>query len=281
MADETFDSIGEWSEDKLNILKEYAKPYMQIIDSHPPLYPIYIDAFADRGKHISRKSKTIIAGSPLNALRVEPRFKEYYFIDIIPEKVETLRGVVENELSMIERPKPIVKIIEGDGNKILREDLLPGLTYDSYRRALCFLDPYGMHLEWDNIKTAGGLGTIDIFINFSIMDMNMNVLRLDPENVEEREIQRMNLFWGDESWKNIAYDTNRNLFGYPEKVRNEDIKNAYRKRLREVAGFLYVPEPIAMCNSTNTIIYYLFFASSQLVARKIIEDIFNKYRRGN
>lgn len=279
MSNESFDTIGEWSEAKLNILREYVKPCMQILNKHHPLFPVYIDAFADRGQHISRKTNEIIPGSPLNALRIEPRFKEYYFIDIEPEKVEMLKKLVSRELESYEEPLPEVRILEGDSNVILKESILPKITRNSYRRALCFLDPYGMHLDWKVIKLAGGLGTIDIFINFSIMDMNRNVLRRDPGNVDEKEIQKMNLFWGDESWKEIAYDRNGNLFGFPEKKTNEDIKNAYRERLKRIAGYAYVPQPIAMKNSKNAVVYYLFFASAKSIARKIVDDIFTKYRR--
>jgi hypothetical protein len=45
-----------------------------------------------------------------------------------------------------------------------------------------------------------------------------------------------------------------------------------------VAGFSFVPEPLAMKNSNNAVVYYLFFASQKPVAKKIIDDIFKKYK---
>jgi hypothetical protein len=67
-----------------------------------------------------------------------------------------------------------------------------------------------------------------------------------------------------------------------EKVSNKKVAEAFRKRLNEVAGFRNVPEPIAMRNTQNAVVYYLFFASHKLVAENIIKYIFNKYkdRRG-
>jgi hypothetical protein len=59
---------------------------------------------------------------------------------------------------------------------------------------------------------------------------------------------------------------------------NEEIVAAFRKRLKEAAGFPFVPAPLPMRNSTNAIIYYLFLASQKSVAEKIISDIFRKYR---
>ena len=43
------------------------------------------------------------------------------------------------------------------------------------------LDPYGLHLDWQVIYTAGQMKSVEIFLNFPIMDMNMNVLKHNPE----------------------------------------------------------------------------------------------------
>jgi hypothetical protein len=40
----------------------------------------------------------------------------------------------------------------------------------------------------------------------------------------------------------------------------------------------FVAEPLPMKNSTNAVVYYLFFASQKTVAQKIIDDIFKNYR---
>ena len=45
-----------------------------------------------------------------------------------------------------------------------------------------------------------------------------------------------------------------------EKVSNEKVAEAFRRRLKKVAGFRNVPEPIAMRNTQNAVVYYLFFA---------------------
>lgn len=68
------------------------------------------------------------------------------------------------------------------------------------------------------------------------------------------------------------------MFGYQTKVDNETLALAFKRRLENVAGFKYVPRPIPMKNSMNSTIYYLFFASQQNVALKIVVDIFRKYR---
>jgi len=129
---------------------------------------------------------------------------------------------------------------------------------------------------------AGQSKAVDMFLNFPVMDMNRNAIWKDPSKVPKEGIDRMNKFWGDESWRDAAYGepSQGNLFGSepPVKLTNKDILAAFTKRLKEVAGFGYVPEPLPMKNSRNAVVYYLFLASPKAVAGKIITDIFDKYR---
>ncbi len=76
------------------------------------------------------------------------------------------------------------------------------------------------------------------------------------------------------------YASQEHLFGTEEiKIgTNDDIAAAFRERLRDVAGFNYVPEPVVMRNSRNAMLYYLFFASRNNTGGKIVNDIFDKYR---
>ena len=157
-------------------------------------------------------------------------------------------------------------------------DVYPNVRYDQYRRGLCILDPYGLHLDWNLIQQAGNSRSIEIFLNFPVMDMNMNVLWHDPEKVPPTQRKRMSRFWGDESWKTAAYSGSGNLFGFPEKGSNEDVAAAFQKRLANIAGFKVVPDPIPMRNTIGATVYYFFFAAHQSVASDIVTSIFNKYR---
>jgi three-Cys-motif partner protein len=271
-----FDEIGGWSELKLEILKKYAAAYSTILSAQTKasLFHVYIDAFAGAGKHLSKATQEFVPGSPLNALVVQPQFSEFHLIDIAPEKIENLRELIG--------PRKDVFIYQGDCNEILLKDVFPLVRYEQYRRGLCVLDPYGLHLDWNVISTAGQMKSLDVFLNFPVQDMNRNVFWKDPEGVDDSQIRRMNRFWGDESWRNIVYETKWNLFKVPEKEPNEVIAEAFRRRLKEVAKFERVPEPLAMENSKGAILYYLFFASQNLTAEKIAREIFTKYgKRGS
>ena len=94
-----------------------------------------------------------------------------------------------------------VEVYKGDCNTILIERVFPKVRYEDYRRALCVLDPYGLHLNWKVISEAGRTGSIEIFLNFPVADMNRNVLWHKPDDVDSEAAARMTAFWGDESWK--------------------------------------------------------------------------------
>lgn len=272
MADQPqFDQIGYWSEIKLEILKEYAAAYSKILAAqrHPPLHHVYIEGFAGAGLHLTKVTKDFVLGSPLNALNVLPPFREYHLVDIEPGKVQSLKQLIG--------PREDVFIYQGDCNEILLERVFPRVQYRDFRRGLCILDPYGLHLDWKVIFRAGQMKTLDVFLNFPVADINRNVLWRNPETVVESQKARLNAFWGDDSWANIAYRTDTTLFGEPEKQSNMVFAEAFRRRLKRVAGFARVPEPLPMRNSRGAVVYYLFFASQKDTAEHIVIDIFKKY----
>lgn len=270
-----YDQIGYWSEIKLDIIREYWEAYSRIISAQksPSFYHVYIDAFAGAGLHISRTTGELVPGSPLNALKIQPPFKEYHFIDLDCTKVESLQRIFVNRQN--------VHIYHGDCNDILLKQIFPLVSYADYRRGLCFLDPYGLHLKWEVISSAAAAKSLEIFLNFPVADMNRNVLRRKPERVDTRQLERMNMFWGDESWRDAAYCIQQyDLFGdMPAKTTNEEIANAFKRRLLDVAGFESVPNPMPMVNSQNAVVYYLFFASHNHTGGKIVSDIFKKHSK--
>lgn len=267
-----FDTIGYWSEVKLDIVKEYAAAYSKIMTAQKvPFRHFYIDAFAGAGVNISKRSGEFVLGSPLNALLVVPPFSAYYLIDIDGRKIEFLLDNIKDYNN--------VSVYQGDCNILLLEQIFPLVKFEDYCRALCLLDPYGLHLNWEVMETAGKLGTIEMFLNFPSLDMNRNALWRNPDAADPDQVARMDRFWGDNSWRKAVYDT-RNLFEFENKIddANAAVVKAFQNRLKKVAGFSYVPEPIPMRNSIGATVYYLFFASQKPAAAEIVKDIFNKYR---
>jgi three-Cys-motif partner protein len=272
MGEPLLDEIGRWSEIKLEIIREYAKPYSTILAKYPKLFHLYIDGFAGAGMHISKRTKRKIAGSSLNVTGVQPPFREYHLIELNSRKVALLRSLFAKN--------PAVVVHHGDCNLLLPDFLRANVQYAQFRRAFCLLDPYGLHVDWRVIESAGQLGTIDMLLNFPMMDMNMNVLWNDPAAVSNEQSARMTRFWGDDSWKRAGYEQEAGLFGaMARKSQNQAIVDAFRDRLKSAAGFKFVPDALPMKNSTGAIVYYLVFASPKSAAYKIIGDIFRKWRR--
>lgn len=268
-----FDEIGYWSQLKLEIVEKYGAAYTKAFAGSPNLKKYYIDAFSGAGVHVAKGTKTRVEGGPARALKITPPFDGYYFIDLDADKTGYLRSMCGDRRD--------VNIHTGDANSYLIRRILPTIQYKKFTRALCLLDPYGLDLDWNVIQQAGQSKAVDMFLNFPVMDMNRNAIWRNPDQVPKSGIDRMNRFWGDESWRQAAYGESPqgNLFGTEMvKQRNEQIVTAFCERLKKVAGFNFVPEPLPMRNTKNAIVYYLFLASPKAVAQKIILDIFKKYR---
>lgn len=267
-----FDQIGYWSQLKLDIVKDYAKAYSTILTKQPKIRHVYIDAFAGAGVHQLKATGELVRGSPLNALAVDPPFKELHLVDLDGAKVENLKQLTAGRNDVF--------IYPGDSNDVLVRDVFPRVRYEDYKRGLCLLDPYGLTLKWEVIATAAKMKTIEIFLNFPIMDMNRNALWSNPAGVAEDDRRRMTTFWGDESWQEVVYRGQTTLFGGEDLIKaggNADVVEAFRERLRTVAGFAEVPEPIPMRNSRNATVYYLFFASHNKNGAKIARYLLRKY----
>ena len=270
-----FDEVGEWSILKLDIIEKYGSAYTRAFSGErgQGLKKYYIDGFSGAGQHVAKRTGKPVEGSPTRALKVTPPFDKFYFIDLDKGKTDYLQMQCEGRKN--------VRIVNDDANIFLRT-LLPTIRYDRYQRALCVLDPYKLDLDWDVIELAGKSGVVDLFLNFPVMDMNRSAIWREPERTPMGGVERMNRFWGDKSWRQAAYAKSQqtNLFSEPEdeKQGNAAIVAAFRDRLKRVAGFKNVPEPMPMKNSKKAVVYYLFFASPKPIAETIINDIFKGHR---
>jgi len=110
---------------------------------------------------------------------------------------------------------------------------------------------------------AAKLKTIEIFLNFPLMDMNRNVLHKDLLSADPDQIE-MDIFCGSNEWQEILYkeDKQMSLFGdtYQAKVVNSNIKlGAWfkKEKLEKAAGFKFVPEPVLMRNSKGGALPFL------------------------
>ena len=158
---------------------------------------MYVDAFAGAGVHELKATGELVPGSPLNALAVEPPFKEVHLIDLDQSRVQHLKELIGDRRDVFAH--------EGDCNTVLVQEVFPRIRYEDYRRGLCLLDPYGLSLRWEVIVAAAKMRSIEIFLNFPMMDMNRNALWTNPSGISAEDLERMTAFWGDESWRATVY----------------------------------------------------------------------------
>lgn len=271
MSDPQLDEVGYWTEVKLDIIREYAQAYSRIMAAQtaPRFEHVYIEGFAGAGLHTQKATGKYVLGSPTNALLIEPPFTAYHFVDLDGDKIRFLRELVPN--------RPNIHFHHEDANRALLEDVFPQVRREDYRRGLCILDPYGAHLDARVVEMAGQMGSLELFVNFPVMDINRNMLRRDTASVNEAQAQRMTTVWGDDTWRRDLYPTDGNLFEFEEKVSNDALASAYRLRLQRVFGFAHVAQPMPMRNSKGAVVYYLYFASQNRVGMHIVNDIFAKY----
>lgn len=272
---EQIDTIGEWSKNKLGLLRKYLEAYLVILTKQKWCESYeYIDAFAGTGKPQSRDEEIFVDGSPRVALSLKKPFTHYHFIEESSWRVKKLEELREE---FTERK---ISIYQGDCNKILIEKVVPQLPYASKKRAIAFIDPFGMQLNWETLKTIASTKTIEIMLNFPVMAINRGVLKRNPKAISEKERKRLDLFWGIKDWMFDLYEEDHTLFGVEQKKREmsgKEMGRVFKKRLSEI--FQHCTDPILMVNSNNAPLYCLMFAGHKASGAKIASDIFKKFEQ--
>lgn len=267
--------IGPWGMVKNEIIEQYASAYTTIFKAQGWAHTCYVDVFAGAPYNTLRGTEQSVPGSAIRALGITNKFDEYWFVDVDDVKASELEAVCKTHNS--------ARVHRGDGNSFVRDNLIPRLSSNSRLRSLILIDPYGMEISWDVVSSLGRIGHSDVIINFPTMDINRNALRTKIEAVSEEQAVRMDNLWGDRTWQDMFYQTKAQLplFGderISEKAAtNKMVVDAYCERLRTMAGFNHVSEPVGFRNSTNSVMYYILLASPKEVATNIMRDIQKKY----
>ena len=266
------DTIGNWSVDKLDLLRKYLQAYVKVlrVQGWCKGYE-YIDAFAGTGKPKSRDAQRYVGGSPRVALELPHPFTKYHFIESSNWRIKKLDRLRKNF------PKNQVEIYHGDCNDVLRTRIVPGLPVKSYKRAIAFLDPFGMQLKWNTLEEVARAQTIEVFLNLPVMAINRNVRLQRKENISPTARERMDDFWGTD-WVAELYEEDETLFG-PETVRikqsGKDLGHRFQKRLKQI--FPHCTVPVLMTNSKKAPLYCLIFAGHNSTGVNIAASIFGKF----
>ena len=158
----------------------------------------------------------------------------------------------------------------------------------STNRAVVFLDPYGMQVNWELLQSIANTKAVDLWLLFPL---GIGVNRLLPrERLPEKSwADALTRIFGTEDWRFFYKPTSQPaLFG---ETNNEcksadfdEIGKFFVKRLKTIFPAV-VEEPLQLCNSRNNPLYLFCFAAAnenERVARtaiKIAGDIIGKTKR--
>lgn len=287
---------GPWTEDKLEYVQKYLCAYTKIMVKQPFRFA-YIDAFAGTGYRESKQDgdtesemfpefdfPEVIGfqqGSARNALEVEPPFQKYVFIEKSAKKHARLLELKKEFLLKAEFSENSIECVREDANLYLRN--LCGKTDWCSHRALVFLDPFGMQVEWETIKAIARTQAIDLWILFPIGAVN-RLLRRDGE-IHAPNRYRLDLFFGESDWFEVFYQLAKQMAFFNQEEHWQRIGNIFEKieqyfmeRLQNV--FEQVADnPLLLYNSRNVPLYLLCFAAGNPrgapTAVKIAEHILN------
>lgn len=272
---------GDWTERKIEIVVEYAKAYLTIMNKYPQFSCLYFDGFAGSGNIYKDDNVEIdvIKGAAIRILEIdEPKiFDTYYFVELDERNKNELEVIINKQFP--ERNKYVV--CDDCNNKLV--SMSNFLKRNKNYRTLAFIDPYGMSLKWSSLEILKGLG-IDLWILVPT-GIGMNRLLKNNGDIRDAWLNKLELSLGlsrEEIKKHFYKSTTiQTLFGEETFINKElnAIQKAgelYKKRLNEI--FNYVSQPLEVKNSTGSIMYHFMMASNNAAAFSIANDVIKKYK---
>jgi len=267
---------GNWTDVKMKIIIEYAKAYLTIMNTQKWAKTLYFDGFAGSGYIENEAIGEKQIGTALRILDIiKPKpFDIYYFVDLDKKKQESLNKIVQKNYFGRN-----ANVVWADCNEKIVA--MAGFLKDKKNknfRALAFIDPYGMSVNWSSIESLKDLG-IDLWILVPT-GMGVNRMLKKDGNISASWIKKLEAFLGlskqeieDHFYKKSTQAT---LFGDHEVITKEkdSVQKAgelYKMRLKTV--FKYVSESFVMRNNTNSIMYHFMMATNNTSALKIANEV--------
>jgi three-Cys-motif partner protein len=265
---------GDWTTEKLERIRKYLAAYTVIFDRNPKarkLTTIYVDAFAGTGYRsyaqqaaqplleFDDEAEALLKGSARIALEIEPAFKHYLFIEQNEERARELEQLKAEFPAKADQ----IEIVPSDANRYLQN----WCAHSNWQmtRAVVFLDPYGMQVEWPLIQAIAATQAIDLWILFPLgIAVNRLLTKAEPPPPEWAD--RLSRLFGTDTWQTAFYPSQKvlTLFGEQDiqckQANFAMIGSFFVDRLRTV--FTAVADnPLPLCNSRNVPLYLLCFAA--------------------
>jgi three-Cys-motif partner protein len=267
---------GDWTTAKLEVLRGYLEGYTHAL-KNTTFRKGYIDAFAGTGYRDTCRNDTenlsllfpdlaedepqgLLEGSASIALRTEPRFDKYIFIERCAKRCAELDAIKQ------EFPDKAsdIEVRQGDANQEIQALCDTSKKDWSTHRAVLFLDPYGMQVDWATIEAVAKTKAIDLWLLFPL-GIGVNRLLKKTGDIPESWSARLNALLGTEDWYDEFFDVKveRDLFGNEmkrvEKATMETIGRYFNDRLKTIFEGV-VDQPGVLKNKVNCPLYLLCFA---------------------
>jgi three-Cys-motif partner protein len=287
---------GNWTEIKLDKLRKYLPAYMNVLKGKG--FKIgYIDAFAGTGYRTIRTDCTdvnglfdeldtpevrdYLDGSARIALQIESPFDSYIFVEKDERKAAILSGLKDEFPNLAER----ISIKNGDANQEILAMCASGKDWKRHR-AVMFLDPFGMQVEWNTIQAIASTEAIDLWYLFSIGSVNRLLEKRKGAHPEFAAC--LDRVLGAKDWREAFYKQSGELSLFEDESMNEQKEADFSsigeyivKRLGSVFPGV-VKEPFILRNTKNSPLFMLCFAvgnpnpKAKETALKIARDILMK-----
>jgi len=233
--------LGKHSKEKLNCLYRYFNTF-NIGMKNSWTNRIYIDLLSGPGKCIIDGKE--IDGSPLIAFKCKVPFTQYFFNDIQPEFINSLKGRLDNDSR--------VTFLNMDCNKAV-DKIVKQLP--KFFLGFCFIDPFNCEIEFSSIERLTTGKKIDLIITFHLGNMRRSVIAdklkgfFPPETDLDTLRQEAITGWG---------------------INGNRIMSAYTKGLTRI-GYKYTEVSAGIRNTTGVVLYHLIFASKNELGKKFFQ----------
>jgi three-Cys-motif partner protein len=266
---------GNWTTIKLDLVAKYLLAYTRVM-SRTGFRTTYVDAFAGSGYRDPTRgpmdassttpvfpgfdeptSQESTDGSARIALKTQPPFDRYIFIEKNRSRCAQLEALRLEFSDLATR----ITVHAGDANAEIRKLCQQNWDRD---RAVLFLDPYGLQVEWESIRSIAYTKAIDLWLLFPL-GIGVGRLLTKSGDIPDEWRRCLDKLLGSSNWFEEFYriDPNPDLYGHEQQLLRapvEEIGRYFLDRLRTLFPAV-ADHPRVLSNSTHSPMYLLCFAA--------------------
>jgi three-Cys-motif partner protein len=283
---------GVWTEVKLAAISAYSQFFTTAIGGRFDLW--YVDPFAGTGERTAVEQEGgLFEGAPLSevekrypgsaarALELTPPFDHLRFGDANPSHVRALQELVALY------PNRDAKVFREDANSFiqqgfahdywLRADTIKRPYGSAPPRALVFLDPYGMEVQWKTLEVLASCEKADVWflanLKAAVQQLCHKHSRLDAS-----KRRALGEYFGTGEWEQKFYTpaTTEDMFGMmmgsgERTATKQDVALFHRSCLEGLFRYVSAPLQLAVGAHDDYFLLYCMSNNPSAAARALIK----------